>query len=43
LEINGTEDDTLYNSYRYGNNMIFKIPVDEKIKLYKVVLHFAET
>jgi Malectin domain len=43
LEINGTEDDTLYNSYRYGNNMIYKIPVDEKTKLYKVVLHFAET
>jgi Malectin domain len=43
LEINGTEDGTLYNSYRYGNNMIFKIPVDERRKLYKVVLHFAET
>jgi Malectin domain len=40
LEIEGTDDDELYNSYRYGE-MTYSIPVTSG--LYEVVLHFAET
>jgi Malectin domain len=40
LEIEGTDDDELYNTYRYGE-MTYNIPVVSG--LYEVVLHFAET
>jgi hypothetical protein len=40
LEIEGTDDDELYNSYRYGETT-YSIPVTSG--LYEVVLHFAET
>jgi Malectin domain len=40
LEVAGTDDDELYNNYRYGG-MTYNIPVISG--LYEVVLHFAET
>jgi Malectin domain len=40
LEIAGTIEDELYNTYRYGE-MTYNIPVVSG--LYEVVLHFAET
>jgi Malectin domain len=40
LDIAGTIEDELYNTYRYGE-MTYSIPVVSG--LYEVVLHFAET
>ncbi|TCJ12682.1 choice-of-anchor D domain-containing protein [Flaviaesturariibacter flavus] len=39
--INGTTDDAIYQSERWGNNFDYAFPVNNG--QYKVVLHFAET
>ena len=40
--INNTDDNKLYQSERFGNNLVYTLPNLNNIKNYKIILHFVE-